>query len=321
MHFCGPKNRVVKAVDGVSLYMKEQEIVGLVGESGCGKSATCLAVMRLIPSPPGRLVAGEIKYRGLDLVPLSDRDMMKIRGKEIAMVFQDPMTSLNPSYTVEWQLSEAIAAHEKLSKQDKAARVMELLRAVGIAAPEQRAKEYPHRLSGGMRQRVMLAMALACRPKLLIADEPTTSLDVTVQAQILDLLRSLQQKLQMSVLLVSHDLGVVAETAQRVVVMYAGQVVEEALTGVLFVQPQHPYTEALLASIPSRHEPKDRLRVIPGNVPDLVHLPNGCRFYTRCQYAAMRCERETPLLRRSGEGHRVRCWRASGSLEKGGGQH
>lgn len=307
MYYFGPKGRVVRAVDGVSLAVQEREVVGLVGESGCGKSATGLSIMRLIPSPPGRIVGGEIKFGDLDLAGAPEETVRKIRGKEIAMIFQDPMTSLNPTYTVRWQITEAIRAHEKISPAEADRRVIDLLRAVGIAAPEERAREFPHRLSGGMRQRVMIATALACRPKLLIADEPTTALDVTVQAQILDLLRSLQEQFQMSILLISHDLGLIAEMAHRVIVMYAGQVIEEAPAATLFAQPRHPYTEALLESIPGRHQPKSRLRVIPGKVPDMVRLPTGCRFHPRCKYVRDECKTTAPELEFVTQNHRVRC--------------
>ena len=309
-HYFGPKDRIVRAVDGVDLTIQENEVVGLVGESGCGKSATGLSILRLTP-PPGRIVNGSIKFGKTDIVRASEEEIRKIRGKEIAMVFQDPMTSLNPSYNVRWQISEAIQAHMRLKPSAVDERVLTLLRAVGIGAPEERVREYPHRLSGGMRQRVMIAMALACHPKLLIADEPTTALDVTVQAQILDLLRDLQKEYRMSVLLISHDLGIVSEMSQRVTVMYAGQIVEEAPVSTLFSAPRHPYTQALLESIPARHQPKVKLQVIPGRVPDLVNLPPGCRFHPRCPSAGDECRRRVPELAWVGEGHRVRCLMAA----------
>jgi oligopeptide/dipeptide ABC transporter ATP-binding protein len=314
-HYFGPKNRIVRAVDGVDLAIQENEVVGLVGESGCGKSATGLSILRLTP-PPGRIVNGSIKLGEVDIVGASEEEIQNIRGKEIAMVFQDPMTSLNPSYNVRWQISEAIQAHERLKSNTVDERVLTLLRAVGIGAPEERLREYPHRLSGGMRQRVMIAMALACHPRLLIADEPTTALDVTVQAQILDLLRSLQKEYGMSVLLISHDLGIVSEMAQRVTVMYAGQVVEEAPVSTLFRDPRHPYTRALLESIPARHQPKARLQVIPGKVPDMINLPPGCRFCPRCPSAGDECRRRSPELVRIGESHRARCVMITGSTEE-----
>lgn len=306
-YYFGPKGRVVRAVDGVSMTIGEREVVGLVGESGCGKSATGLSIMRLIPSPPGRIVGGEIKFGGLDLASAPEETVRKTRGKEIAMIFQDPMTSLNPTYTVRWQIAEAIQAHEKISRDEAYGRVTDLLRAVGIPAPEDRSREFPHHLSGGMRQRAMIALALACRLKLLIADEPTTSLDVTVQAQILDLLRSLQEQHQMSILLISHDLGLIAEMAHRVVVMYAGQVIEEAPVKELFARPTHPYTEALLESIPGRQQPKSKLRVIPGSVPDMDNIPAGCRFAPRCRYIREECKKNTPELEFITGNHRVRC--------------
>ncbi len=320
MYYFGTHNRVTRAVDGVSMTVREQEVVGLVGESGCGKSATGLSIMRLTPSPPGRIIDGSIKFRGLDLAQAKENEINKIRGKDISMVFQDPMTCLNPSYTVYWQIAEAINAHEKLSKSETWDRVIKLLKAVGIAAPEQRAKEFPHRLSGGMRQRVMIASAIALKPKLLIADEPTTALDVTVQAQILDLLRSLQKEFQMSVVLISHNLGVVAEMAQRVIVMYAGQVIEEAPVSTLFAKPFHPYTEALLESIPGHQEPKSVLRVIPGKVPDMLRVPKGCRFHPRCKYVEAECLQVEPELSQYGENHWVRCLRTTSIARREEGQ-
>jgi peptide/nickel transport system ATP-binding protein len=311
-HYFGPKGQIVRAVDGIDLAIEENEVVGLVGESGCGKSATGLSILRLTP-PPGRIVNGSIKFGGVDLARAPEEEVRKIRGKEIAMVFQDPMTSLNPSYTVRWQISEAIHGHFKLKRNALEERVLALLKAVGIGAPEERAREYPHRLSGGMRQRVMIAMALACHPRLLIADEPTTALDVTVQAQILDLLRNLQKEYRMSVLLISHDLGIVSEMSQRVTVMYAGQIVEEARVSTLFANPRHPYTQALLESIPARHQPKAKLQVIPGKVPDMVNLPPGCRFHPRCASVGDECRRRVPELVRVGENHRVRCLMAGGN--------
>jgi len=296
----------VRAVDGIDMVIREDEVVGLVGESGCGKSATGLSILRLTPFP-GRIVNGVILFGGVDIASAPEEEIRKIRGKEIAMVFQDPMTSLNPSYSVRWQITEAIRAHSKVKRGEADERVLHLLKAVGIGAPEERAREYPHRLSGGMRQRVMIAMALSCRPKLLIADEPTTALDVTVQAQILDVLKALRKEVHMSVLLITHNLGIVSEMAQRVIVMYAGQIVEEAPVGALFASPRHPYTKALLESIPGRHQPKTTLQVIPGRVPDMVNLPSGCRFHPRCPSAGDECRRTAPELTLVGEGHRVRC--------------
>ncbi len=315
-YYFGPKKRIVRAVDGVDLVMGKDEVVGLVGESGCGKSATGLSILRLTP-PPGRIVNGVINFGGVDIARASEEEIRQIRGKEIAMVFQDPMTSLNPSYSVKWQIAEAINAHKKVERHQVDQRVVHLLKAVGIGAPEERVGEYPHRLSGGMKQRVMIAMALSCHPKLLIADEPTTALDVTVQAQILDLLRDLQKEFHMSVLLISHDLGIVSEMAQRVVVMYAGQIVEEAPTGTLFARPGHPYTKLLLESIPARHEPKARLQVIPGRVPDMVTLPSGCRFHPRCPWTRNECQRIAPQLTVVGKDHRVRCIQMAGTRDDG----
>jgi peptide/nickel transport system ATP-binding protein len=291
------------------MVIREDEVVGLVGESGCGKSATGLSILRLTP-PPGRIVNGAIHFGGVDIASAPEEEIRKIRGKEIAMVFQDPMTSLNPSYSVRWQITEAINAHLRVKQTEADERVLHLLKAVGIGAPEERAREYPHRLSGGMRQRVMIAMALSCRPKLLIADEPTTALDVTVQAQILDLLKALQKEYHLSVLLITHNLGVVSEMAQRVIVMYAGQIVEEAPAVALFTRPRHPYTKALLESIPGRHPPKTQLQVIPGRVPDMVNLPSGCRFQPRCPSAGNECGNTALELIPVGEGHRVRCMMA-----------
>ena len=314
-YYFGPKGRIVRAVDGVDLTVRENEVVGLVGESGCGKSATGLCIMRLTP-PPGRIVGGTIRFGGMDIANAPEEEVRKIRGSEVAMIFQDPMTSLNPSYSARWQIAEAINAHQRLNRKDVDERIIDLLKAVGIASPEERAKDYPHRFSGGMRQRVMIAMALACQPKLLIADEPTTALDVTVQAQILDLLRKQQREYRLSIILISHDLGVVSEMAGRVVVMYAGQIVEEAPVGELFARPRHPYTKALLESIPSRHQPKKTLRVIPGEVPDLVNVSSGCRFQPRCSLAIDECRGRGPELIRVGEAHWARCILAAGSPDR-----
>ena len=309
-YYFGHKGLGIRAVDGVSLTIREREVVGLVGESGCGKSATGLSIMRLTP-PPGRLVGGQIMYRGIDLASAPEETVRKILGKEISMIFQDPMTSLNPTYTIGWQIIEAILAHEKITQTEAVRRAIGLLREVGIAAPEERIREFPHRLSGGMRQRVMIAMALACQPKLVIADEPTTALDVTVQAQVLNLLRSLQEQFQMSVLLITHDLGLIAEMTQRVVVMYAGQVIEEAPVADIFAKPLHPYAEALLASIPGRQAPKSRLRVIPGRVPDLTGAFPGCRFHPRCRYTRDQCRENAPELVAIDQNRRVRCHRTN----------
>ena len=301
---------VVRAVDGVSYAIGAGETLAVVGESGSGKSVTALSILRLIASPPGRVVGGSIRFRGRDLLALADAEMRAIRGREISMIFQEPMTSLNPVYTCGEQIIEVVMLHERATRAAARARAIEMLALVGIPAPEQRVDEYPHQMSGGMRQRVMIAMALACRPALLIADEPTTALDVTIQAQILDLLKRLQRELGMAVLLITHDLGVVAETADRVAVMYAGQVVEYADVRTTFRATRHPYTAGLLASLPRLGEEHERLRVIPGQVPDPARFPTGCRFHPRCPVAVERCRTEVPALRDVGGGHLARCFRA-----------
>jgi oligopeptide/dipeptide ABC transporter ATP-binding protein len=309
---------VVRAVDGVSFSLEAGRTLALVGESGSGKSVTSLSILRLIASPPGRIVGGEILFRGEDLLKLPPARMRAIRGKEIAMIFQEPMTSLNPVYTCGEQIIEALVLHEKLSRRDARARAIEMLRKVGIPSPEQRVDEYPHQMSGGMRQRVMIAMALACSPAILIADEPTTALDVTIQAQILELLKELQREMGMAVLLITHDLGVVAEVADDVAVMYAGQVVEHASVAALFAKPLHPYAAGLQASRPLLGERQERLRVIPGTVPDPTRFPAGCRFRSRCPVAIPRCV-EMPALDPQGSGRLARCWRspeiAAGTLD------
>ncbi|TAK42284.1 MAG: ABC transporter ATP-binding protein [Betaproteobacteria bacterium] len=301
---------VVQAVDGVDLGVDRGETLGVVGESGCGKTVTALSVLKLIPMPPGRIVAGEILWRGRDLVPLGAQAMRAIRSKEIAIVFQEPMTSLNPVYTVGDQIAEVIRLHEGLGRRSALEKTVEMLRLVHIPHPERRLRSYPHQFSGGMRQRVMIAMALSCNPQLLIADEPTTALDVTIQAQILDILGELKAKMGMSVMLITHAMGVIAETAQRVVVMYAGKVVEEAPVKVLFGAPRHPYTQGLIRSIPridTAALAKKRLEAIAGTVPQLIHPPPGCRFAPRCQYARAQCLAQTPPLREVGPGHWVAC--------------
>ena len=294
------------AVDDVSFDILPGETVGVVGESGCGKSVTALSVMRLVPDPPGRIVGGRVEFLGEDLLKLPEPRMRDIRGNKIGMIFQEPMTSLNPVFTVGDQIGEAIRLHQGVDRKVARDRAIEMLHLVGIPAPESRVDNFPHQMSGGMRQRVMIAMALACDPQLLIADEPTTALDVTIQAQILDLLRRLQRERQMSVLLITHDLGVVAETCDRVVVMYAGKVIERANVKDLFAKPHHPYTAGLLRSVPSfstagtgeaRSLERPRLQTIPGMVPALTHLPGGCRFRDRCDRAPPACaEREPPLV-------------------------
>jgi peptide/nickel transport system ATP-binding protein len=297
---------VARSVDGVSLDIAPGETVGLVGESGCGKSVTAMSILRLI-RPPGRIEPGsEILFEGKDVLALGDKDLRAVRGARIAMVFQEPMTALNPVFTVGDQIAEVVRIHGG-SKQDAWKKAVDMLTVVGIPSPEQRAKEYPHQLSGGMRQRVVIAMALVMNPALVIADEPTTALDVTIQAQILELLRDLQQKFGTSILLITHDLGVVAETASRVIVMYGGEVVEEAPVGTLFSAAHHPYTEGLLKAMPRVGETRDRLDTIPGTVPPPTAWPKGCRFRDRCPYSWERCEAEHPPLYQIGERHVSRC--------------
>jgi peptide/nickel transport system ATP-binding protein len=303
---------MVHAVDGVDLALDRGETLGVVGESGCGKSVTALTVMKLLAMPPARIVAGEIRWRGRDLVPLAPADMRAIRSREIAMVFQEPMTSLNPVYAVGEQIAEVIRLHQGLSRRAAMGGAVEMLRQVHIPHPERRARDYPHQFSGGMRQRVMIAMALACGPQLLIADEPTTALDVTIQAQILELLGELKARMGMAVMLITHAMGVIAETAQRVAVMYAGKVVEEAPVAELFRAPRHPYTRGLIRSIPRidlAATRKERLEAIPGVVPSLLDPAPGCRFAPRCAHAREEC-RATPALREIGAGHKVACVRA-----------
>jgi peptide/nickel transport system ATP-binding protein len=302
---------VIRAVDGINLYIDKGETLGVVGESGCGKTVTALSIMKLIAIPPGKIVEGQVLYEGRDLVSLPPAQMRKIRGKEISMVFQEPMTSLNPVFTIGEQIAEAVRLHEGLGRRAAMDKTVEMLKIVHIPNPERRVKEYPHQLSGGMRQRVMIAMALSCNPKLLIADEPTTALDVTIQAQILELLNELKAKLGMAVLLITHDMGVIAETAQRVMVMYAGKVVEEAAVKELFKEPLHPYTQGLLRSIPridTAATQKKRLEAIPGVVPSLLHLPQGCRFAPRCQFVKPMYTEKEPPLKAVKPGHKVACW-------------
>ena len=298
---------VVKAVNGVSFRLMPGETLGIVGESGCGKSITAMSLMRLIPTPPGKIVDGTVIFQGKDILKMSDEQIRSIRGNEIAMVFQDPMTSLNPVLTVNRQISESLELHKGMSKAESLARAVELLKMVGIPNAEQRVDQYPHQFSGGMRQRVMIAMALSCDPLLLIADEPTTALDVTIQAQILDLMRKLQQERGTAVILITHDLGVVAGMADRIQVMYAGTVAETADTYELFANPRHPYTLGLLKSIPRLDSVKGKLDPIRGLPPDLIDLPDMCPFSPRCDYSEEVCERKAPMLREVTPGHRVTC--------------
>jgi peptide/nickel transport system ATP-binding protein len=312
------RHGVVKAVDGVSFALAPHETLAIVGESGCGKSITALSLMRLVPDPPGRIAGGSIKLAGVDLLTLSDEAMRGVRGKDMAMIFQEPMTSLNPVLTIGSQIAEVLLLHEPINRQQAREKSIDMLRLARIPEPEQRAREYPHQLSGGMRQRAMIAMALACNPKVLIADEPTTALDVTIQAQILDIILDLQRKLGTAIILITHDLGVVAETAQRVIVMYAGRKVEEAPVDELFARPQHPYTHGLMASIPRLdlmrgEEPgaSGRLQEIPGMVPALTNLPAGCVFAPRCAHAEDRCRREYPAYEEKRPRHWAACWRST----------
>ncbi len=308
-HFFGDAG-VVRAVDGVSFDVHAGQTLAVVGESGSGKSVTALSILRLVPQPPGRIVGGSIVFRGRNLLEASEREMRGIRGKEISMIFQEPMTSLNPVFTCGEQIIETLVLHERISRQAARGRAIEMLELVGIPLPAQRIDEYPHQMSGGMRQRVMIAMALACHPSVLIADEPTTALDVTIQAQILELLRRLQRDMGMAVILITHDLGVVAETADHVAVMYAGRVVEYCDVRSAFRKPLHPYTAGLQASLPRLGAVQDRLRVIPGTVPNPAKFPIGCRFHPRCPVAQNRCLEDPDLLEIEA-GHLSRCLRAS----------
>ena len=303
---------LVRAVDGVSFSVAAGRTLGIVGESGCGKSVTALSILGLVPRPPAELIAGEIWFDGQDLLQLDARTLRDLRGDRIAMVFQEPMTSLNPAFTVGEQIIEAILRHDPVGRPAARQRAIELMQRVGIPAPERRIDDYPHRLSGGMRQRAMIAMALACRPQLLIADEPTTALDVTIQAQILDLLRDLRRERDMALILITHDLGVVAELCDEVIVMYGGKVVERATVEALFARPQHPYTIGLLGSLPgvSRATGADRLAAIEGTPPNPLALPAGCRFHPRCPFAIARCRQDEPPLSEVASTHEAACWRA-----------
>ncbi|MDT8288360.1 ABC transporter ATP-binding protein [Roseomonas mucosa] len=309
-HFRTPDGGVNRAVDGLSFHVNAGETVAIVGESGCGKSVTSMSILRLIPEPPGR-IAGSVRFEGKDLLKLQDHEMRAIRGNEISMIFQEPMTSLNPVLTIGKQIGESLRLHQGMNRRQAEARAIEMLKLVGIPAPERRVKEYPHQLSGGMRQRVMIAMSLACNPKLLIADEPTTALDVTIQAQILDLMRDLKHRVGAAIVLITHDLGVVAEVAERVIVMYAGRKVEEAEVGELFRAPKHPYTQGLLGAVPklgsSLTGETERLAEIPGLVPSLKQKIQGCVFAGRCSYATDFCRKVAPALELKAPGHLAAC--------------
>jgi len=303
------RSGVIKAVDNLSLRLRKGRVLGLVGESGCGKTVTALSILNLVPSP-GKIISGKIYFEGQNLLDLSGEEMRAIRGAKISMIFQEPMTALNPVFTVGNQIAEVLTAHQVITKQRARDEAIELLRSVGIPSPEKRVDEYPHQLSGGMRQRVMIAMAIACKPALILADEPTTALDVTIQAHILELLGNIQADMGMAMILVTHDLGLIAERANEVAVMYAGRIVEQAETGELFANPQHPYTRGLMASIPKPgEEGRGRLRTIPGSVPRLHDLPKGCAFSPRCDMKTGKCESEPELVEVK-PGHLVRCWEA-----------
>ncbi|QUL52970.1 ABC transporter ATP-binding protein [Paenibacillus tritici] len=297
----------IRAVDGISLSVRKGETLGIVGESGCGKSITSLSIMQLLPKRISRIASGHIRFEGKDMLEMSMNEVRNIRGNRIAMIFQEPMTSLNPVFKIGRQISESARYHLKLSKKEAAERAVEMLRKVGIPRPEKIAQQYAHQLSGGMRQRVMIAMAMVCNPQLLIADEPTTALDVTIQAQILDLMRDLQKNEGMSILMITHDLGVVAEMCDRVVIMYAGQIVEETDVATLYSNPLHPYTRGLLASLPQLAGDEERLSSIPGQVPNPANLPSGCRFAPRCPVAVDRCREQLPELLEVQPGHICRC--------------
>lgn len=296
-----------RAVDSISLDVNHGESLAIVGESGCGKTVTLLSILRLIETPPGRIEGGEILFEGRDLLKLSEREMQKIRGNEIAMIFQEPMSSLNPVFRVGDQIIEAITLHQKVNRQEALSKAIEMLRLVGLPDPQKRIRDYPHQMSGGMRQRVMIAMALACNPKLLLADEPTTALDVSIEAQILDLIRRLKKELGMAIIWVTHDLAVVAEISQRVVVMYGGKIVEKSDVFSLFSSPLHPYTEGLLKCVPRLKGEIERLHVIEGSVPDPMSFPKGCRFHPRCAYAVDKCWEIEPVLQQVSDEHFVAC--------------
>ena len=306
-----------RIIDDVSFYIDKGEVLGVVGESGSGKSVTAKSILRLIPSPPGKIVGGEILFGEKDILKLGIQDLMHIRGNEISMIFQEPMSSLNPVFTCGDQIMEAIMLHQKLDRKAARARAIEMLKLVGIQMPEERVDCYPHELSGGMRQRVMIAMALSCTPKLLIADEPTTALDPTIQAQILELIRNVQQKLGMSVMYITHDLGVVAETCDRVMVMYAGRIVEKASVKDLFRRPAHPYTQGLLKAVPRLNAKRERLYAIEGMVPHFSEMPVGCAFHPRCPQAQPKCVDNRPVLADIDTGHQAACWMAQAKTQAG----
>lgn len=299
---------IVPAVNGVDFNLKPGETLGIVGESGCGKSITSMSIMRLIPTPPGKIVDGEILFDSKNIVEMSEAEMRKIRGNDIAMIFQEPMTSLNPVYTIGSQIMEAIMLHQNMDKKAARQKCIEMLRLVGIPRADEVLDDYPHQFSGGMRQRAMIAMALSCNPKLLIADEPTTALDVTIQAQIIELMKELKEKLNTAIMLITHDLGVVAEMADHVIVMYAGRIVEDANVLDLFKDPKHPYTIGLMKSKPSLEGGAKRLDVIPGSVPNPLAMPEGCAFHPRCSHAMEICQKQVPELKSIGAGRKVRCW-------------
>ncbi|WP_201712847.1 ABC transporter ATP-binding protein [Rossellomorea arthrocnemi] len=306
-HFTSKKG-VTKAVDGIDFVLHQGETLGIVGESGCGKSMTSLSILRLVPSPPGKIVDGTVELKGKDILQMSDSELRKVRGNQISMIFQEPMTSLNPVIPVGEQIAEAIRVHQKLGRKEAWEKSVEMLELVGIPSPRQRAKQEPFQLSGGMRQRVMIAMALACNPEVLIADEPTTALDVTIQAQILELMKDLQKRLNMGIIFITHDLGVVAELCDKVAVMYAGQVVEYSSTEALFSHPKHPYTNGLLSSLPKLYEDQEELQTMPGNVPSPYDMPKGCRFSPRCPLATEQCHEEEPQLHSLEDGSQIRCF-------------
>ena len=301
---------IAKAVDGVSFSVKKGETLGIIGESGCGKTVTALSILRLISQPPGKIESGNIFFQKRDILSLPIEKMRKIRGKEISMVFQDPMTSLNPVFKIGYQIAEMISLHQGFSRRESFKKAVDIMNLVGIPSAEKRAFDYPHQMSGGMRQRVMIAMALSCKPKLLIADEPTTALDVTIQAQILDLMLKLKNDTGASIILITHDMGVIAETVQNVAVMYAGKIMEHATVTELFRNPSHPYTQSLLKCIPSidKIDRKYKLKVIPGVVPNLINLPLGCKYSNRCDKSFQKCQKKEPPLVEVAPNHKCRCW-------------